>query len=384
MIKILHLITSFGLGGTETNLLRLACHMDRSRFDNTIVTMVDVPGAERGALQLPLEQAGVPFHSLAMRRGTPDPVSVARLVRIILRVRPHILQTWLYHADLLGLLVGRLTRVPVIAWNLRCSFMDMSEYSPVSNYVRRALVALSRFPNVVLTNSQSGLRFHEGLGYKPRKWMWMPNSLDLEQFRLAPNAGRNLRCELGLAQDTLLVGLVARFDPVKDHENFISAAKLLAAEDRRIHFVLVGRKISPDNDDLIRLIAASGFEDRFHLLGLRHNVSRITAGFDVGCSSSYGEGFSNTIAEAMACGIPCVVTNVGDSGLIVANTGRVVPPRDPRALAQACKEILDLSPERRHRLGLCARKSVEERFSLGSVVNRYEGLYEQLRQQALR
>lgn len=189
MIKILHLITSFGLGGTETNLLRLACHMDRSRFDNTIVTMVDVPGAERGALQLPLEQAGVPFHSLAMRRGTPDPVSVARLVRIILRVRPHILQTWLYHADLLGLLVGRLTRVPVIAWNLRCSFMDMSEYSPVSNYVRRALVALSRFPNVVLTNSQSGLRFHEGLGYKPRKWMWMPNSLDLNFGSLPTREG---------------------------------------------------------------------------------------------------------------------------------------------------------------------------------------------------
>lgn len=377
MIKILHLITSFGLGGAETNLWRLACHMDRSRFANVVVTMTPTK-PDQGTVEPTPEEAGVPFFTLGMQRGTPDPLSAARLLRIVRRVRPQILQTWLYHADLMGLLVGKFARVPVIAWNLRCSFMDMTEYSRVSKYVLRTLVALSPFPNAVLANSQSGLRFHEALGYKPRRWMWIPNSLDLERFRPDPIAKGRLQSELGLGPDALLVGLVARFDPMKDHKNFIEAARLLTHDNPRIHFVLAGRRVDSANDEIAGLIAETGVADRFHLLGLRHDVNRIVPGFDIACSSSYSEGFSNTIAEAMACGVPCVATDVGDSALIIANTGKAVPPRDPQAFAQACREILSLPPERRRRLSQCARASVEQRFSLSSVVARYERLYEQL------
>jgi len=378
VIKVLHLITSFGLGGAETNLWRLACRMDRSRFSNTIVTMRDVT-PEHGIVESTPENAGVPLYSLAMRRATPDPLSIVRLVRIIRRVDPHILQTWLYHADLLGLFVGQMTRVPAIAWNLRCSSVDMSEYSWVSRCVRSSLVLLSRFPDVVLANSLSGLRFHETLGYRPRKWILIPNSIDVEKFRPDPDASGRLRYSLGIGPDKLIVGLVARFDPMKDHKNFIESAALLTRDHPGAHFVLVGRGASQENPQIRQLIESTGVAERFHLLGLRDDVNRIVPGFTIACSASaYGEGFSNAIGESMACGIPCVVTDVGDSAMLVGDTGEVVPPRNPQAFARACKALLDMTPEQRRNLGLCARRSVQEAFSLPSVVSRYERLYEQL------
>ena len=199
MIKVLHLITSFGLGGAEVNLWRLVCNMDRSRFSNTVVTMVPMR-AETGIVQPTPEEAGIPLHALEMRNGIPDPLSAARLFRIIRQVKPDILQTWMYHADLLGLFVGKSARVPAIAWNLRCSFIDMNEHSWISKYVLRLLVSLSSSPDVVLANSHSGLRFHEELGYKPRKWMWIPNALDLEQFKPDARARACLRRELDCRQ----------------------------------------------------------------------------------------------------------------------------------------------------------------------------------------
>lgn len=384
MIKILHLITSFGLGGSETNLWQLASHMDGSRFANTIVTMTDVPELDRPVVQPRLEQAGVPFHSLGMSRGMPSPLALVHLLRILREARPHILQTWLYHADLLGLLAGRLTRVPSIVWNLQCSYIDLTKYRLLSTIVRRALVSLSPLPNIVLANSEAGLRFHEALGYRPKGWMYLPNPLDFERFRPDPAARVQLRRNLGLPADAVLIGLVARFDPMKDHANFVAAARLLADSNANIHFVLVGRHIDSKNSQLAQLIASSGVAERFHLLGARSDVNYITASFDIACSSSVGEGSPNVVGEAMACGVPCVVTNVGDSAQIVGDAGKVVPPRDPGAFAHACKEILELSAQQRLELGLAARKSAKERFSLGSVVSRYQKLYEQLSQSALR
>lgn len=381
MIDVVHLTASFGLsGGAETNLLRLVCHMDRSRFRNTVVTMTDlIPQRVPGLLQSRLAEAEVPVYSLGMRRGVPSPLAAIRFFRIVRRIRPHILQTWMYHADLLGLLVGKLAGVSAIAWNIRCSAMEMAHYRLMSTVVLRALVPLSRLPQVVLANSQSGIQAHKELGYIPRRWLYIPNSLNLDEFRPDRRAKARLCCELGLPQDTRLIGLMARFHSMKDHANFIAAASMLAADDPSLHFVLAGIGIDSDNEEVTRLVESTGLPHRFHLLGQRHDVHRIAAALDIACSSSaFGEGSSNAVAEAMACGVPCVATDVGDSALIVQNTGKIVPPKDARAFAQACRELLNLSPRKRHELGLAARARVEERFSLHAVVEQYQELYEQL------
>jgi glycosyltransferase involved in cell wall biosynthesis len=332
MMRVLHLTTSFGFGGAETNLLRLVCGMDSSRFANTVVSMTDAQ-----LLPSRLADANVPFHSLGMFRSIPDPVAVIRFFRIIRRVRPDILQTWMYHADLLGLLVGKLARVPTIVWNLRCSSMDMTRYRWTSSLVLRSLVPLSRYPDAVLANSEAGIRFHKILGYRSRQWKLIPNSLDLDQFRPDSRAPAWLRRELKLDLNAIVIGLIARYDPMKDHENFIAAARLLASRIPSAHFVLVGWKVDAGNTALTRLMESSQLTHRFHLLGLRRDINHITAGLDVACSSSaYGEGSSNAVAEAMACGVPCVVTNVGDSALLLGKAGKIVPPKDPQALARAC------------------------------------------------
>jgi glycosyltransferase involved in cell wall biosynthesis len=374
VINVLHLATGFGRGGAELNLSRLVCNMDRSRFSNTVVSMSRDYDA---VLSEQLKRAGVGFWSIGMRPGVPNPAGLVRLLRIVRQVRPQILQTWMYHADLLGLLVGKMARVPVILWYLQCSLMDMANYRQMSRLVLRALVPLSGIPDAVLVNSQSGLRVHSDLGYRPKRWLWIPNSLDLDQFRPDPAACNRLRRELQIAPNAFVIGLVGRFDPMKDHGNFVRAAELLTANDSGLNFVLVGKALEANNEQIMSPIRSAGLENRFHLMGLRDDVSRITAGFDIACSSSaYGEGTSNTVAEAMACGVPCVVTDVGDSAPLVGDTGKIVQPKDPSAFAQACRELIGLPKDQRIELGMRARKRVEENFSLSSVVARYEELYE--------
>ncbi|PWT83988.1 MAG: hypothetical protein C5B58_05490 [Acidobacteria bacterium] len=371
MIEILHLATGFGRGGAELNLARLAANMDASKFSNTVVSMrrrYDALMVQR------LTKAGVRFRCLEMRAGVPDPISVVHLLQIVREVRPQVLQTWMYHADLLGLIVGKLARVPVILWNVRSTLLNNRG---IAKLVFRALVPLSSFPAAVVANSQAGVRAHQQFGYKAQRWIWIPNSLDLDQFTPKTEARLWLRRELRVRSNAFLIGLVARFDPMKDHANFIRAAGILAADYPNVNFVLVGPTLDPDNAVLTSELRAAGVENRFHLLGLRDDVYRITAAFDIACSSSaYGEGMSNSIAEAMASGVPCVVTDVGDSALMVGDTGKVVPPRDPQAFANACRELMALPLRCRRALGVSARRRVDENLSIPSVVARYQELYE--------
>jgi glycosyltransferase involved in cell wall biosynthesis len=380
MISVLHLTSSFGFGGgAEKNLLRLVCNMDRSRFRNTVVTMTDLMTRDFDFLQSQLARVDVPVYSLRMRPGVPSALAAARLLRVLRQTRPCILQTWMYHADLLGLLVGKLARVPSIAWNIRCSSMDMAHYRWLSAVVLRTLVPLSSWPDVVVANSESGIQAHKALGYAPRRWLYIPNLLDLDEFRPDPGARSQVRRELGLAENAILIGLVARYHPMKDHANFVAAMGLLAADDSTVHFVLVGRGADTGNTELMQLVRSTGAEHRFHFSGHTLNISRITAALDVACSSSaFGEGSSNALIEAMACGVPCVATDVGDSRFIIQDTGKIVPSKDPAALAQACRELIRLSLEGRGQLGLRARERVKTYFSVETVVARYQSLYEQI------
>jgi len=184
--------------------------------------------------------------------------------------------------------------------------------------------------------------------------------------------------ELGISKDALLIGLVGRFDPQKDHYNFVRAAALLNGHALDAHFLLCGDQVSWENSILTGWIEASGLANRFHLLGRREDITRLTAALDIASSSSYTEGFPNVIGEAMSCGVPCVVTDVGDSALIVGNTGKVVPPKNPEALAAAWGDLIKMGPEYRRQLGSAARRRVEENYSLPAIVSKYENLYKEL------
>ena len=320
---------------------------------------------------------GVPVHSLGMRRGVPTPTALTRLTTILRAQSVDVLQTWLYGADLLGAVAARRTGTSALVWNVRCSDV-VTHHSGVFALTRWTCARFSTYPRVVITNSEAGRAFHAGLGYQPRRWAVISNGVDLDEFKPDPTPRQPVREELGVARDALLIGLVARVDPLKDHATFIQAAGRFVRSEPRAQVVLVGLGASRGNASLMGHISRAGLSARVHLLGRRADVSRILAALDIACLSSITEGFPNVVAEAMACEVPCVVTDVGDASRIVADTGVVVPPRDPAALAGGVEGLIRLCADGRARLGRAGRARIRACYELGRMVHHYEDIYESL------
>jgi glycosyltransferase involved in cell wall biosynthesis len=368
MPTIVHLITGLEIGGAERMLLQLAIRTDRDRFPTTVVSMTDA-----GKIGMALTDAGIAVETLGMRRGVAGPGGLARLRKILRRERPHVLQTWLYHADLLGLAARWLGGAPRLVWNVRCS------ESIGSKVVRWALSRLSALPDAVVVNSLAGRRFHEQLGYRPKRWEHIPNGIDTSEFRPDEAARRRLREELRIGEAAIAIGLPARYHPMKDHATFLAAAADLAQRRPEVVFVLVGTGIEPANRELTRAIAAHGLGSRVRLLGERREMRAVYPAFDIATlSSAFGEGWPNVLGEAMACGVPCVATDSGDSAEIVGDTEFIVPPRDPAALAAAWERLIALGPVRRRALGAEARKRIIHYYDLARIIGRYEAFYDEI------
>lgn len=376
-MKVVHVINGLGLGGAQMMLVKLLSGMDRDAFDAEVVAL-----AHTAPLGKRIEALGVPVRTIGMHPGRPDPWSVARLARWL--AGADVVQTWQYHADLVGGLAARLAGHVSVAWNIRHGDHDRHGERILTRWVVRACAVLShRVPARIVCCSEASRRVHADLGYAAARMVVIPNGFDVQAFRPDPDARSAVRVELGVASDTALVGLFARFDPQKDHRTFVEAAGAVVRSRDALHFVLCGDGVADGNRTLTGWIDDAGLRGRVHLLGRRADVPRLTAALDVACSSSaYGEGFPNVVGEAMAAGVPCVVTDVGDSAAIVGDTGAVVPRRDPRALALALGAILDADPDRRRSLGVAARRRVEHRWSLATVVDRYQRLYAEMRPRA--
>jgi glycosyltransferase involved in cell wall biosynthesis len=373
-IKILHLITGLNTGGAEVSLYRLLGRMDRSRFENRVISLIPVSdiGDKIRAL-------GIPVTSLGLRPGQISLAALWSLTRELRSERPDILQTWMYHADLLGLLAAKLSGFQPVVWNIRSSNMDTSQYKKLTGLVIRLCSWLSGLPRAVIVNSHAGQVFHTGFGYHPRRWVLIPNGMDLDLFCPDEDARRSVQAEIGLDPQTVLIGMHGRFDPMKGHADFLHAAGLLTRSGVDAHFLLAGQAVSPDNETLKALVLEEDLAGRVHLLGRRDDIHRLDAALDIlALSSLYGEGFPNVVAEAMACGVPCTVTDVGDTAFLVADTGCVVQRHDPAALAEAWRSLVRSGPEYRHRLGAAARQRIVENFSLSKTVAAYENLYSEL------
>ena len=374
MTRIMHLITTLGPAGAETMLCRMVHAMDRSRFESEIVSLTGILDLAEG-----MQGIGVRVRTLGMRKAVPNPLLVMRLAKWIRESRPDVIHTWMYHANLVGALAGRLVGDVPVVWGIHHSVLDRRVDKRRTMLVNRACAWLSRkFPARIVCCSEASLQLHKKLGYAPDKLEVIPNGFDLEHLRPDPGARRALREELGIPADSLVIGMAARLHPHKDHRNFIRAATRLLAQMPDIHFVLCGLNITWENAQLAGWINAAGIRSHCHLLGVRQDVPRLFAGMDIATTTSYSEAFPIVIGEAMACGTPCVVTDVGDSALIVDQTGIVVPPEDSHALAEAWRRLIRAGPQMRRGLGMAARHRIELLFSLPAVVERYQSIYEEV------
>ncbi|MHB8170314.1 MAG: glycosyltransferase family 4 protein [Thermincolia bacterium] len=374
MVKIVHLITDLFTGGAEMMLYKLLSSMDRDRFDPIVVSLT-----EGGSIQERIESLDIPVYSVAMRPGLPTPVAALRLVRLIKRMHPDIIQGWMYHGNLAAQMAATFLPSPVpVIWNVRQSLYQLSNEKLMTAAIIRLGAKLSGLPSKIINNSKTSAIQHEQVGYWKDKWVIIPNGFDINWFIPSDEVRTTIRSELGLPYNALLIGLIGRYHAMKDHANFFQAAALLLKSISDIHFILAGRDVDDNNIALVQQIADLSISANVHLLGERSDVARLTAALDIASSSSYSEAFPNVIGEAMSCGVPCVVTDVGDSAWIVGETGMVVPPRNSEALAHAWKELIDLGLEGRRALGIAARERIIKYFSLSSVVEQYEALYENL------
>jgi glycosyltransferase involved in cell wall biosynthesis len=372
--RIVHIITGLPTGGTQSMLLRLLSRMDPDVWNPTVISLRD-----KGVIGDKLEAAGVPVRALGMREHPADLGAVARLARWLRELRPAIVQTWLYHADLFGGLAARWAGGFPVIWNIRQSTLDPHIDRSRTIWIARLCARLSRrLPKRIICCSETARRVHADLGYDADRMVVIPNGFDVDAFQPDLFARTSVRRELDLAPDTLLIGHVARFHPAKDHENLVEAARLLGEPRPGVHFLLCGEGVDERNEALRGWLDRSGIRNRFHLLGPRADIERILASLDIASLSSAEEGFPNVIGEAMACGVPCVATDVGECAEIVGNTGRVIPRRAPGALAGAWRQLIEAGPDARRGLGTEARARIEARFALPSMVTSYGALYKQV------
>jgi len=357
--RILHVITDLYLAGAETMLARLVAARPGIADETMVVSLLP-----DGFHVEPLRAAGATVVELDFRTPVGIVGGMLRLARLIATTRPEIVQGWMYHGDLaalLALILSGRRRATRLAWNIRCSSLDFTRYSRQLRLVVKTCAKLSAWPDLIIANSNAGIEAHRALGYRPRRAEVVANGIEVERYKPDPAARAAVRRELGIGDDAFVVAHVARLDPMKDHATLVRAM----AELPEVQALLAG--VGTEN------LPA---QTNVHRLGRRTDVERLFAAADaVVSSSAFGEGFSNALAEGMACGLPPVATDVGDAAAIVGDTGLLIPPGDPDVLANTIRALSQEPHAQRSERGRQARARIVENFSLERARHRFADLY---------
>jgi len=358
--SLLLLTRSLNVGGAERQLVELARGL--SARGHRVAVAVFYRG---GLLERELEQQGIPIIDLG-KAGRWDVIGfLFRLRRELVEFRPAVVYAFLGTANIVAALVRPFCPPFRLVWSIRASNMDPRSYDWVMRLGYWIERRLSRSADLIISNSQAGRDFAAANGFPRARMVVIPNGIDTDRFRPAPAVRARMRAHWGLAPSDIAIGVLARLDPMKDHGNFIRAAAMLGGHEPRARFLCVGEGSPAIIGQLTRLAEELGLGDRLRFTG-RHAAAEALPAFDICCSSSaFGEGFSNAVAEAMACGVPCVVTDVGDSAAIVGETGIVVPPGDPLRLAAGLEQMFERTDAD---ASTASRQRIVDQFSVQAMV----------------
>lgn len=371
-MRLLFVTTALGTGGAERMLVKLLGELTARGCECCVVSLLD-----SGTQGFALKRLDVPVHHLRVNRFIGLLAAAGRLQCITRRFRPEIIQGWMYHGNLAAYCgwIGSQRRARLF-WGIRQTFKGMMYEKPLTRMVIRACAALSTFPTHVIFNSEMSLEQHEAIGFCSARSLVIANGFDLRLFRPNPEARAVTREELGISQDAPVIGMVARNHPMKDHATFLTAAARVKQQLTSTIFVLAGPGMDRTNNRIVAMTERLGLANSIRLIGEKKETNALYPAFDVlALSSAWGEAFPNVLGEAMACGIPCVATDLGDIRQIIGYTGHVVPPSSPQELATKLLNILSMGKAEWLTLGGLARRRIEERYSLEQIANSYQNIY---------
>lgn len=338
-------------------------------------TVVSLTGASRIGEEL--QDQGISVVTLGGRNGILLPSQMFAVTKIFRRCEPDVVHCWMYHANLVGYgLMGMRRSVarPLFVTSVRAAIDAPGQERMSVRFVRRLDALFSGRADAIVFNSYRGAEQHAAIGYQMRQATVIHNFFDTDRFKPRPEDRQSVR--LSLAEDRFpLVALVGRFDPLKGHLIFLQAAKVVKAKCPESQFLLLGRGCESTNVTLSGWIRELDLVGAVSLLGERRDVAQILSAVDLAVSSSLSEGFSNVIGEAMACGTPCVVTDVGDSAHLVGDSGLVVPPGDPVPMAKAIIDLTERPADARQALGERARQRIISDFGTAPIVGKFADLY---------
>lgn len=369
MCLILNIITGLGNGGAEGVLYRLCKYDDKSQ--HIVVSMMDE--GKYGPL---LKEAGIEVHCLNMPQGRISLTGLWKLFKLLRKIKPDVVQTWMYHADLIGGVVAKFAGVKNIFWNVRHSTLEPGKSKLSTIWVAKACGLVSGWvPKKIVYCAHAAQKVHEAIGYKKGKAVVIGNGYDLSKFSPKDAVKVNhLKSLHKIRSDAFLIGFVGRFTPEKDHQNLINGLGSLKKQGADIQCLLIGRDMDHNNTVLQDWLLSENLLENVLLLGQRQDIPDLLILMDLHVLSSSSEGFPNVLAEAMACGTPCVTTDVGDAVLIVGETGWVAPPKDPQALAYAIMLAMQEKQTNNQAWWLrkeACRERIVETFSIEKMIENY-------------
>jgi glycosyltransferase involved in cell wall biosynthesis len=372
-MRVAFVISALTTGGAEMMLYKLVKALPRERIEPLVISL---GGCGRPARLI--EGVGVRVVGLGLDgRGGGGLLQAALSARRVLReFRPKLLCGWMPHGNVAAWLLAKDLKVPLV-WNIRQT-LNLEGEKPLTRRVIRGAALLSRTPRRIVYVSQQAREQHRALGYHDENGRVLPNGFELDAFRHDDLQRARARKELGVNETTCVIGHLARYHPMKDQPGLIAAARRVVAEEPDVLFVLAGAGVNVGNPGLAAVVREAGVERYVRLMDETGSPEALLPAFDLFClPSAWGEGFPNAVGEAMACKLPCIVTRVGASPDVVGDTGLVVDPGDPAALARAVLQLVRLGYVGRSELGARARARIAERFSLPNVAASYAELFEE-------
>lgn len=367
--NVVHIITGLGTGGAELMLLRLLRHGSEKDTHQVNVSLV-ISLTTTGTVGKSILDLDIPIIALNIKGLLDIPVGFVRLILVLRKLRPDSVYTWLYHADFFGGLASYFCGIKNIIWGIRNTQIPQGSIFFTSLIIKMCSKLSYKIPKHIICCAEAAKETHINLGYCPEKLLVIPNGYDLRAFNPSQNIRMKNRKKLNISDEVKVIGIIGRFDVSKDYHNFVLAASIVSKSRFDVRFFMVGKGLDDNNHELMSWINETGHVDNFILFG-ECQPHDLLAMMDFYCISSKFEGFPNTVAEAMAMEIPCVVTDVGDAALIVQDTGEVVSAMNPKELADALLRMLELKNIERMRLGTKARNIIETKYSIARIAKKY-------------